>query len=446
MSQYLQSLFNGGQVDPGVNGANLDPRVLTNPGAGFSSTRRKLAAKGRVQLAEAAGLWVKFLKGDMDPFLMKEALSGPRDWTFPELARLAPSIFNETMTRDDFTNLSTYVQDRIMYDEYAAFPKTYEQVCNINRSVKDFRAVERWVSEGGETPFQKVGELAGFNREKFATDKYTYQVYKYEKGMSMSWESVINDDMNMFKSVPSRIAAGAIRTIEQYWLQLIAGTTGPNTSFYGSSIALKPSGTINNTINLSSYTTGTFTGTANNVLNALSLILATGLLMNQATAEGRPIDPGADELIVLVGDGVLFQTVNQIVSADMMQATVLGGVKATSAVTSDLVLMSKNWIRGKVRPVYAPELRNICTSNLATSWWLFAKPGASRPAVELGFMPGFDSPQLYKKASNTQRVSGGIVEEHGDFETMATEYKGLIVFGGTRMDPRMTMASNGTGS
>jgi hypothetical protein len=29
---------------------------------------------------------------------------------------------------------------------------------------------------------------------------------------------------------------------------------------------------------------------------------------------------------------------------------------------------------------------------------------------------------------------------------MATELKGLVVFGGTTVDPRMTMASNGTGS
>jgi hypothetical protein len=43
-------------------------------------------------------------------------------------------------------------------------------------------------------------------------------------------------------------------------------------------------------------------------------------------------------------------------------------------------------------------------------------------------------------------VGGGSADELGDFEIMGTEFKGLTVFGGTRMDARSTVASDGTSS
>lgn len=441
------SAFNsGGLVDPGANGANFDPRNLMTV-QGYSPARAKQMSQRRVvQVAECSKMWADFANGKVDPFLMMEAVRGPRDWTFSKLQSMAPSIFNEAMTLGDFTALTTTAVERVLLEKWKGYPKVFEQIAKVNRQIKDFRQVERWEREGGELPYQKVGELAGFNRQSFVTGKYTYQVYKYEKGAAMSWEAVINDDMGIFKDVPDGLALGGIRTVEQYVLGLIAGSTGPNSSMYGTAISLAVGGTVKNVIDLSSYSTGTFTGANNPPVTALNLILAAGLLLNQQTAEGRPIDPFADELIVLIGDGVLYQTVMQIINTDQIATTVLGGTKASSAVAPDLIQTSKNWIRGRLKPVYAPELRNIVNSNLATSWWLFANPNVGKPAVEVGFLQGYDSPQLYRKAPNAVRVGGGLDEQHGDFDTMSTELKGLIVFGGTRMNPRMTMASNGTGS
>jgi hypothetical protein len=252
--------------------------------------------------------------------------------------------------------------------------------------------------------------------------------------------------MGQFHDVPKRLTTGGIRTVEQFWCSLIAGSTGPLAAFFGTAISLVTGGTIKNVIDLSSVSTGTFTGQNNPPLTVLNLILASGFFMNQLTFEGRPINPNADELVIVVGDGILYQTLMNIINTNEIASTVLGGTKASSSVTADLSLRAKNWISGRIRPVFAPELRNIVTTNLATSWWMFAKPGTGRPAIELGFLSGYEAPQLFRKLPNTVRVSGGSVDELGDFETMGTELKGLVVFGGTRMDPRMAMASNGTGS
>jgi hypothetical protein len=444
-------VYTGGEV---ANGQTFTPQQLTHV-SGYNKVNRELNARRQIQLAEATDLWAKFLAGRINPFLMREAMNPTEDFAYNELNRRCPHIFNEVMTRSDFTNLTTYVLDRLMLENYPTFPKTYDIICRIHANVKDFRIVERWVTDNGEGAWQRVGETAGFNRTKVDTGKYSYQVYKYEKGDQISWEAVINDDMGMFTDLPKRLALGGVRTLEQFYLGLIANATGPHSSFYGTAITASPSGaqTIKNIIDTSAYSDGSYTGANNPPLNVISLILAVGIFMNQMTAEGRPIDISTDVLNVVVGDGILYQKLMNIINTNQIVSALLGGSRTSGANYPDIVLQAKNWISGRINPVYAPEIRNVMATNgvthanASTSWWLFAKPGGARPAIELGFLTGYETPQLYRKLANTVRISGGgSVDEFGDFETMATEFKGLEIFGGTRMDPRMTMASNGTGS
>lgn len=425
-----------GHIPPGAMASSLLTQL-----DGFGRMRRQLRAQGAIKVAECSQLWEQFSKGEISPLLMHEAFNLTEDFAFHKLHKMAPHIFQEAMSTSDFANLTTFVMDRIMMENYPTVPSTFDQIAFLNRNIKDFRTVERWVTDNGEGVWQPVQELEGFQRIKEDTGKYTYKVAKFEKGAQVSWEAMINDDMGQFTDLPIRLATGGKRTIEQFFLSLIAGATGPKSSFYGTAISLPTGGTINNIINLSSY------GSTNNpVLNAQNLILAVGLFMNLMTTEGRPIDVASDQLNVLVADGVLFQTLKMIINTNQIASTILGGSKASGAVSPDVTLMAKNWLSGNINPVYAPELRNIMTSNAATAWWLFAKPRRSRPAIEIGFMPGYDSPQMYRKLPDTVRISGGSVEEFGDFETMATEIKGLVIVGGTTMDPRMTMASTGVGS
>lgn len=425
-------LYNGGLVDPGPGGNNWSQESLTGI-KGYIDTRRTINERTIRQMSECAKMWEGFIKkGNIDPFLMREAIRGnPPDWVFPKLHRMAPSIFNEAMTTGDFTLLSTAAMGRMIQANYATVPNTYSTVCRINRDVPDFKLTERDYVYNGEGPYFRVGETSAFNRGKVDMGSYSYRVYKYEKGMGLSWEAVINDDKGIFTSIPQRLAIGGVRTVELYYLQLIANAAGPHPSMYGAAIPLLQGGTIDNRINVG--------GVVNAPLTFNNLILATGAFMNMATAEGRPIDVSADNLIVLVADGVLYQTLLALKNAISIDSSTLFGASAGLTVTT------RNWM-GSFTPVYAPELRNILTSNAATSWWIFAKPGGSEPALELGFLSGFDTPQMYRKASNTQRISGGVVQEQGDYDTMQTEVKGLIVFGGTRIDPRITMASNGTGA
>ncbi len=299
------------------------------------------------------------------------------------------------------------------------------------------------MTDGGERTWQIVGELEGFNRDKVDTSKYNYTVAKYEGGDQISWEAVINDDMDMFADIPKRLALGGGRTVEQFFTKLIADANGPHASFYTSG--------NKNIIDTTKYNVGA--GAVNPVLNYDNLAGALAQFMNLTTSDGRPINAVTGGVKVMVGDGMLYQQLLNIVNTQFIASTLAGGSKASSAVMYDTQIQVKNWLAGRITPVYNPEIRAIVTASsgavAAKSWWIFADNDAmtSRPAIEIGHLQGFDTPQLFRKLPNTVRVSGGgTVDEMGDFETMGTELKGMVVVGGTREEPKMTLASNGAGS
>ena len=406
---------------------------------GFNEASREVAKRHALRVSETARLWAAFKAGEVDTHLMREAFQPTREYAFKELRKIAPHVFQEAMTRSDFSNLTTYVLDRMMLGNYAKYPFTYPQLCRVNKAIQDFRTVERWIKDGGERTWQVVGELEGFNRHELSTDKYTYAVAKYEGGQQISWESVINDDMSTFNDLPSRLANGGGRTIELFATKLYADANGPHASFYTSGNG--------NIIDTSNYAGGSVNPplTYNNLAGALAAF------MNLTNSDGVPINPSVDNIRLVVGDGMLYQTALNIKNTQFIASTVAGGTKASGSVMYDTQVNIKNWLAGNFEIVFNPELRKVVTASngavAARSWWLVCTPSTGRPAFELGFLKGFATPQLYRKASNTIPISGGgPLEMMGDYETMSTEIKGLVVFGGTRMDPKMTMASNGSGS
>ena len=87
------------------------------------------------------------------------------------------------------------------------------------------------------------------------------------------------------------------------------------------------------------------------------------------------------------------------------------------------------------------------TANGNTSWWLFAAASIGRPAIEIGFLRGHESPEIFIKSPNVQAAGAGSVDAmNGDFDTDSIMYKVRHVFGGTQLDPKATVMSNGSGA
>src|SRR5690606_28224989 len=107
-------------------------------------------------------------------------------------------------------------------------------------------------------------------------------------------------------------------------------------------------------------------------------------------------------------------------------------------------LRTANWMRNRVQLVVNPWLPIVDTTTGNTAWYVFAAPSAGRPAMEVGFLIGHESPELWMRTPDAVRVGGGTVApEEGDFEHDAIRYRVRHVLGGTLMDPKMGVASKG---
>lgn len=368
--------------------------------AGQRVSRRRSDAPYLERVAEAAELISDVLSGHRPSYLLMEAMS-----------------------TSDFPNLMGDVLDRQLLGRYAETPTTWSNYAKRGL-VRDFRSVSRFALDGLEgryTSNYEKPELTEPREDNGLTEtEYTYSVKVYEKAAALNWRMLINDDLDAFADIPARLARGARRTEEYFATSLFVGASGPHTSMY-------TAGNKNIV-------------TSNPPLTVAALQTAMTILAAQVDGSGEPITIESVELVV--------PPALEITALNILNATQLTIDPNASAGTAQQVVTTQNWLRGRLRLSVNPYIPVIAsTANGATSWFLFANPNTGRPALEVGFLRGYEQPGLYQKAPNTVRVGGGAVDPMlGDFDTGEIRYKGMHIIGGTRLDPKATVASNGSGS
>ncbi len=329
------------------------------------------------------------------------------------------NVLREAMTTSDFPFLFGDVLDRQLLANYMETPQTYKNFTKVS-TVRDFRTVKRFYTEGSEGVLSVVNEQTEYPETSIGEAKYSYAVKKYGRRIPFSWETMINDDLDALKDVPARFGRAARRTEQKFVTNLYCGTAGPDSTFYNA-------GNFDNVV------------TGNPVLSIAALQTAMTILAAQTDSDGEPIFIDAIELVV---PPALEITALNILNAIQINLLTSGG--GTSAQTLEAV----NWMKNRVRLSVDPYIPIVASSsNGSTSWFLFANPNNGRPALEIGFLRGHESPEIFIKAPNAQRVGGGGVNPmDGDFNTDSIQYKVRHVLGGATLDNKMSVASNGSES
>ncbi len=413
----------------------------------------------RRRVMEAARLLDDCVSGREEPIIFKEALMPTRQVFVDYLHERYPRLWEsdsrriglrETMAVTDFSALFTDVLDRALYGYYTDAPITNMPL--VSRvTLRDFRVVARYAVDYGTKPWSEVyddtalpatptaaGEpptqrsLRQAAREVLgATQRVTYQPQAYSGGMSVDWRAIINDDLGIFRQMTQHLAIGGRRTIYSYITSLYMSSGGPNSTLYNS--------TFKNLV------TQTYGASKNNpALDFQGLSDAIIVLEKMLDVEGQPIT-FEGQLYLWYGPalettvGALLNSVGQ---ADL---SVLGGTQNTQGFPQARLRVATQYMTRNMKPIQDKYIPIINTSSSsATCWGLMYDPGVqARPAIELGFLASYDTPQLFQKAPNTMRVGGGMDPMVGDFYTMQQDYKGLLVFGGTQIDGRSTVASTG---
>jgi len=348
-----------------------------------------------------------------------------------ECARLMSDVYSgrrdvyhlkQAMTTSDFPILYGNVLYRSMLGSYDTYPVTYPQWTRIVE-VNDFRQVSLMTMDGGGGILEIVEERSPYPEFAFTEGQYLIQVDKYGRRYSISFEMIINDTLNTWGDRPQSMGLGARRSEELLATRLIAGPNGPNATFFSVGNA--------NII------------TGNPPLDIVGLQKAFTQISTSATdADGQPVPITMVNLIV--GPAL------EIVARNILNATQLFLVTAgtpPSGATAAQQLYAENWMRSRVNLIVLPYLPTVAsTANSATTWFLEASTSEARPAFFFAFMRGRRTPQLFIKDSNQRSLGGGPIDPlEGDFDTDSIDYKQRHIFGAAQGNPKMAVASNGTG-
>lgn len=340
--------------------------------------------------------------------------------------RREPWLLQHAMTTSDFPLLFGDVLDRTVLGGYGELRPTWPMY--VRRAVvPDFRSVKRRFFDGQEGRLALVPEAAEAPYAELAEGEFTYSVGKYERKMALSWEAFVNEDLDVFESFPRRAARAARRTEEHFATALFVASTGPISPFFSAG---------NNNL---------LTG-ASSALSVDSLATAYETFGDLRDAEGEPV--------ALSGAVLVVPPALEVTARNILSATEIRNV-----VGSDTILY-QNWLAGALRLAVNPYLSVLNTSTSSkTAWYLFAdpndrplgpdrggedSPNEIRPALEMGFLRGFERPMVFTKTSDMALVGGGTAPpEFGSFTNSTIEYKVRHVLGGARMDPKAAVAAMG---
>lgn len=404
----------------------------------YNAARRGAKAKHRRRVIEAARLIADVAEGRQDPFLLRQAFKPTEDYGVAKLMESYPDLVMREnvlggMSITDFSILTVDVLDRILYGYYTATPIVSQPMMRMH-PLRDFRNVSRYLIDGGTTPPEQVPPGAQVKEKTVSQEAIIqYAPAKYEAFFRMVWEALINDDLGMFTDLGKRLNIGAQRGIELAMTGLYVDASGPNAKLYKTAFT-------------NQIITANGAATNNPALDAQGLQDAFKVFARMLDPDGYPIILSG-RMNLWYGPA-LVATVQNLMHQISVQLSTNGGTANAQGFPTQFVQVN-NWMIQNINPIMNPFIRLVCTTATTqdTMWGITLDPAnQDRPAMEFGFLNGFEAPVLLSKVPNTMRAGGGGVDASlGDFSTMSQEMKVLTVYGGTQVDGRSTVASTGRG-
>lgn len=313
----------------------------------------------------------------------------------------------EFMTPSDFPKLFADTIDRVLIGAYKEYPSEFRSYLKIGK-VRDFRKVKRFRVDGADDSLPKVTLQDGYKGSKLDETDWSYVVDKYGRLFGIGWETIINDDLGALRDIPERFGRAARRTENRFAASLWVA----NATLF--TVAQK-----------------------NKITKALSVAgIQAGM---NAFADLK--DPQGEPILIskfhLVVPPQLKITANNILNALQILIKEAGGTEGQQ-------IYAQNWMKNDIMLHVEPYIPILDPANGATSWYLFAEP-ADAAIAEVGFLMGHEAPQVFIKSPNATLIGAGASSAMlGDFENDSVQYKVRHVMGGTGMDWRAGVWSDGT--
>lgn len=429
----------------------------------YQAKRRGSPIRER-RIKAAAKLYADCYTGVEDSRMLREAMSPSNELFVKYLSEKYPNIYldersgrqmglRETMSVTDYQALYVDVLDRIYYGYYNAWPIINKSLVR-SHSLRDFRVVSRYLLDGMVSPLTVVNPASGDAAAPAAqralsgpvpqdgatfptknTAPLQYQPQLYQAGAAINWRAFVNDDLGIFKDVAERLAMAGNRGISKFITSFYVDANGPNVNLYkagfGNQVTIANGASQNNP-----------------PLTVEGIMDAINVLMSMKDAEGQPIQI-TGRLKLFYGPA-LHATASNIMNQLNVYVQNFGGNGNVQGFPNAFMNVTP-WMIQNLDPVmdtYMPIVMSGAAGNIKnTTWGIMVDPASqNRPAIEVGFLNGFETPQTFTKVPNTMRMGGGVDPMLGDFNSMDQEMKIITVMGGTVIDGRSTVASNGSGT
>lgn len=328
-------------------------------------------------------------------------------------------LIKEALTTSDFPLLFGDVLDRQLLAAYKAVAPTWKTYMRLS-TVRDFKTAYRYAVTGGDQFLAQVSEKGEYLASERDEARYSIAALKYGRQFDISWEAIINDDLDALKDTPTRFAMAAARTEHRL-------AVGQYAQDSGGGVAHATSGQLYSTL----------AGEVNETTALLTIAnLENGVeaMASFLDANGEPIMNRARYLVV---PPALEMTARQILTSS--QKVWSDNAAGPVAYPTNNVI-SQYGLTLIVDP-YLPIMDVVNGGGGTTAnqgWYLFADP-RDIAAVEVAHLRGHERPEICMKASDKVTIGGGAINSmSGDFATDNILYRVRLVVGVTTLDWRAT--------
>lgn len=281
-------------------------------------------------------------------YLVATGVKGANRMTREQLARRAFSH-----SSDDFANLLANSIGKRLQKSYSEAPVTYHRWCNIVE-VPDFKQVSvSRLSEGAD--LELIAEGGEYKEETYSDAAESYTLAKYGKVFSITWEALINDDLNAFARIARLQGSAAARKVNAVAYAILTANA-----------ALSDSVTL-------FHATHSNTGTTSTALAIATLAAGIAAMAKQTGMD-------SNSYLNLRPKTLLVPISLQMTAEELVYSNVRPGANQGH---------SKNLLEGKVEVVADA----ILDGNSTAYWYLAADPGQI-DTVDIAFLEGHRQPFL----------------------------------------------------
>lgn len=132
-------------------------------------------------------------------------------------------LFKKALTPGSaFVSITDNIIDKTM-KEYAT-PSTTYQIWTGRGSVSDYKTAKHYrLSEAGK--LEPVPENSGFQYDELSDEGISKRVINYGKSFGLTFESFVNDDLDVITRIPLRYTRGAYQTVNELVYKALTSST-----------------------------------------------------------------------------------------------------------------------------------------------------------------------------------------------------------------------------